>query len=62
MAQTGVDGRTAYGHTTTYSVFRAFCVRLPFQHTKLCRLRLANNYRKRTDISSESCDIFWYLV
>jgi len=61
MAQTAVDGRTSYGHTTTYSVFHAFCVRLPFQHTKPCRLRLANNYRMRTDISSESCEIFRYI-
>src|SRR5262249_35148919 len=28
--------------------FRAFCVRLPFPHTELCRLRSANNYRMRT--------------
>src|SRR5262245_63868270 len=46
--QTVVDGFIAYGHTTTYSVFSAFCVRLPFPHTELCRLRLANNYRMRT--------------
>jgi len=47
-AQTVVDGFIAYGYTTTYSVFSAFCVRLPFPHTKLCRLLLANNYRMRT--------------